>query len=80
MNVLTESEALELVHAHLGRAAQDPLEIAVVLEAWGGVAPELSLPLAEAIAPKAISLPSGPERRCRSGRPIGRWPSATSGS
>ena len=62
MNILTEAQALELVAEHLGRAAQDPLEIAVVLEAWGGVAPELSLPLANAIAPQAIALESGTER------------------
>ena len=62
MNILTEAQALELVAGQLGRAAQDPLEIAVVLEAWGGVAPELSLPLAIAIAPQAIVLESGTER------------------
>ena len=62
MNILTEEQALELVEAHLGRGAQDPLEIAVVLEAWGGVAPELSLPLANAIAPAATSIASIEER------------------
>ena len=62
MNILTESQALALVAEQLGRAAQDPLEIAIVLEAWGGVAPELSLPLAIAIAPQAISLESGTEQ------------------
>ena len=50
MNVLTPDEAVALVERRLGRAAQDPLEIAVVLEAWGGVAPQLSLPLAEGVA------------------------------
>ena len=62
MNILTESQALALVAERLGRAAQDPLEIAIVLEAWGGVAPELSLPLAVAIAPQAIALESGTEQ------------------
>ena len=62
MNILTEAQALDLVHAHLGRAAQDPLEIAVVLEAWGGVAPDLSLPLARAIAPMATAFASSDDR------------------
>jgi hypothetical protein len=42
---LTHDEARGIVHARLGRPAQDVLEAAVVLEAWGGAPPEAALRL-----------------------------------
>jgi hypothetical protein len=41
--------AVALVEARLGRPPQDPLEAAVVLEAWGGVTPDHSHALASAV-------------------------------
>jgi len=48
---LEPSEAGAIVHARLGRPAQDVLELAVVLEAWGGIATVTALGLGAGALP-----------------------------
>jgi len=54
---LSSERAGGLVHARLGRPAQDLLEAVVVLEAWGGVPSESALAL-DGVAPPRSAAPS----------------------
>jgi len=51
---VTSAEAGGIVDARLGRPAQDLLEAAVVLEAWGGVPSDAALALDAAILPAQV--------------------------
>lgn len=55
---ITPGQAAARVSAGLGRPARDSLEAAVVLEAWGGLVPRSSLPLAQGAIDRS-SDPSG---------------------
>jgi hypothetical protein len=59
---LSGEQAGGIVHARLGRPAQDVLEATVVLEAWGGVPSEAALAL-DAVVPPAASEPASTLRR-----------------
>lgn len=66
-------QALALVEARLGRPPRDGLEAAVVLEAWGGLRPNVALELGERVmevVPDTDAEPPRPPRR-RAPKPIG---------
>lgn len=60
---LTGEQAGGIVHARLGRPAQDLLEAVVVLEAWGGVPSESALALDAVVQPDTAGPPPAPARR-----------------
>ncbi|HKG02649.1 MAG TPA: hypothetical protein VKB03_05675, partial [Conexibacter sp.] len=60
---LTGEQAGGIVHARLGRPAQDLLEAVVVLEAWGGVASESALALDAVVPPETARPPPAPTAR-----------------
>lgn len=60
---LSDEHASRLVHARLGRPAQDLLETVVVLEAWGGVPSTAALQLDAVVAPHASAARSPPATR-----------------
>ncbi|HET6449555.1 MAG TPA: hypothetical protein VFG31_10645 [Conexibacter sp.] len=60
---LSGERAGGLVHARLGRPAQDLLEAVVVLEAWGGVPSESALALDGVVPPKTAVAAPAPARR-----------------
>jgi hypothetical protein len=51
------SSSVALVEARLGRPAQDMLEAAVVLEAWGGVPAQRALDMGASLVSRAASVP-----------------------
>ncbi|HKP18968.1 MAG TPA: hypothetical protein VJT84_10840 [Gaiellaceae bacterium] len=55
---ITQREALAVIESRLGRAPQDMLEAAVVLEAWGGLRAEEAL--ATAADTMSVPMPSAP--------------------
>ena len=59
---LTGEQAGGLVHARLGRPAQDLLEAVVVLEAWGGVPSESALALDGVVLPPCATPAPAPAR------------------
>jgi len=59
---LSEERAGRLVHARLGRPAQDLLETVVVLEAWGGVPSESALALDGVVLPARAAPAPAPAR------------------
>lgn len=59
---LNGEQAGGIVHARLGRPAQDLLEAVVVLEAWGGVPSESALALDAVVLPPAAAAAPGPAR------------------
>ena len=61
---LTSAEARALIEARLGRAPQDVLEAAVVLEAWGGLRAQAALALAAEVVGD-----HGPGARVRADEP-----------
>lgn len=65
MSEITPAQARDMVYARLGRAPQDALEAAVVLEAWGGVRPAAALKLGDQAA-------AFDPRRIDHGRAMGR--------
>jgi hypothetical protein len=69
---LAPSEAGDVVHARLGRPAQDALEAAVVLEAWGGVPTVAALGMSAGVLLR--DTPPDPDPRA------GRWTPAEPGS
>ncbi|HEU4703942.1 MAG TPA: hypothetical protein VFS37_15785 [Conexibacter sp.] len=60
---LSDERASGLVHARLGRPAQDLLETVVVLEAWGGVPSTAALQLDAVVAPREAAPASAAARR-----------------
>jgi hypothetical protein len=60
---LTGEHAGGLVHARLGRPAQDLLEAVVVLEAWGGVPSDSALALDAVVSPERSPSAPVPARR-----------------
>ena len=60
---LTGEQAGGIVHARLGRPAQDLLEAVVVLEAWGGVVSESALALDAGVPPETARPPPPPAPR-----------------
>jgi hypothetical protein len=60
---LSDERAGRLVHARLGRPAQDLLETVVVLEAWGGVPSTSALELDAVVAPSASAPARAPAAR-----------------
>lgn len=69
---MTDPNARRLVEARLGRAPQDALEAAVVLEAWAGMPAQRALDTARAIMPRAFAPPAaGGTRPAAPTRPPG---------
>jgi len=60
---LSDEHASGLVHARLGRPAQDLLETVVVLEAWGGVPSTAALELDAVVAPRTGTPATAPAAR-----------------
>ena len=60
---LSDDQAGGIVHARLGRPAQDLLEAVVVLEAWGGVPSQSALALDAVVVPDGVVPAPVPARR-----------------
>lgn len=72
--MITPEYAVGRAVARLGRRAQDPLEVAVVLEAWSGVRPLVALATAEEVTFDAPLVGSR-----RAGKRPRRWKAAAAG-